>query len=292
MRATAVALLAALAAALPAVALAQQRVEFSAAPFSSSPAPLIGYVYEPRDAGPHPAVVMMHGCAGPYARDGQLGANPRMWAEYLAARGYVALVVDSFTSRGVKEVCTRKPSETPVRSRDRVGDTYAALAYLRARRDVDGWHVALMGWSHGGSTVLETIGRAPSSGAGFDAAIAFYPGCSPQARAPDLFHPYAPLLVLMGESDDWTPVRPCHELDAIVSRRNEPMQLVTYPGTYHAFDSPALRKPLVRKDVPNGVHPGQGVTMAPNPEAREDAKRRVADFLSRTLSKDASAVRR
>jgi len=32
-------------------------------------------------------------------------------------------------------------------------------------------------------------------------------------------------------------------------------------------------------EVPNGVHPGQGVTTAPNAEAREDAKRRVLGFL-------------
>jgi len=65
-----------------------------------------------------------------------------------------------------------------------------------------------------------------------------------------------------------------------VAARGEPTQIVTYPDTFHDFDNPALKGPHVRKDVPNGVHPGAGVTTAPNPAAREDAKRRVSAFLA------------
>jgi dienelactone hydrolase len=283
MRIGALALYAAGALAAAAPALAQEKVEIPAGTFSSAPAPLVGYFFEPRGEGVHPGVVMAHGCSGPYARDGKLGALYRMWAEYLAARGYAALVVDGFTPRGLKEVCTVKFGDRSLRPRDRVGDMYAALAWLRSRAGVDGSRVALMGWSHGGSTVLATMGHAPRNGSGFEAAVAFYPGCTPYARASGRFHPYAPLLVLMGEADDWTPARPCHELADTVGKRGEKLELVTYPDTYHAFDSPALAKRIVRRDVPNGVHPGQGVTIAPNPEARDDAKRRVEEFLRGTL---------
>lgn len=93
----------------------------------------------------------------------------------------------------------------------------------------------------------------------------------------------APLLLLIGEADDWTPAAPCKALAARVAARGEPMQIVTYPGTYHDFDSPALTAPRVRADVPNGVNPGAGVTTAPNPAAREDAKLRVKAFLSEHL---------
>ena len=51
-----------------------------------------------------------------------------------------------------------------------------------------------------------------------------------------------------------------------------------YANAHHGFDAP--RGKLVhRTDVPNGVNPGQGVHVGPDPAAREDANRRVAAFL-------------
>jgi dienelactone hydrolase len=61
------------------------------------------------------------------------------------------------------------------------------------------------------------------------------------------------------------------------------MRIVLYPDSYHDFDNPALKTKRVRKDVPNGVHPGEGVTVAPNAQAREDAKLRVLAFLGAPL---------
>ena len=273
---------------IPALCLAQQKLEIPTAGISSSPEPLVGHLFEPRESGKRGAVVMVHGCGGAYGRNGRLNPRHQMWGEYLAAQGYIALMVDSFTSRGIKEVCTQKTSTRTIRPRDRVGDAYAALAYLRSRPDVDAANVSLLGWSHGGSTVLNAMARAPSSSPGFTRAIAFYPGCTPFARAPGDFHPYAPLLVLMGEADDWTPAAPCRELADIVGKRPEPMELVLYPGAYHDFDAPDLTGLRVRHDVPNGVHPGSGVTIAPDPQAREDAKRRVIEFLAILRSKSAN----
>jgi hypothetical protein len=39
-----------------------------------------------------------------------------------------------------------------------------------------------------------------------------------------------------------------------------------------------------RLDVPNGVHPGQGVTVGPNPGARATANVRVRAFLRDRLA--------
>lgn len=267
---------------LAAVTLARAepiQVAVPTAGLSSSPAPLVAYLFEPATPGPHPAVVMLHGCGGAYARSGALNARHLMWGDLLAANGYVALMLDSFTSRGVKEICTQKYAERSLKDVDRAGDAYAALAFMRARSDIDAKQVAVLGWSHGGSTVLATIKRRPTQDAGFARAVAFYPGCSAAAKRPAAFDPYAPLLVLIGESDDWTPAAPCEALTAAVRARGGPMEIVTYPGTYHDFDNPGITRQRVRTEVPNGVHPGQGVTTAPNPEAREDAKRRVLRFL-------------
>jgi dienelactone hydrolase len=253
------------------------QVAVPTAGLSSSPKPLVAFTFEPSTPGPHPAVVMMHGCGGAYGSGGALNARHRMWGEFLAQSGYVALMLDSFTSRGVKELCTQKIAARTLKQADRVGDAYAALAFLRARKDVDAKRIAVLGWSHGGGVVLSTITQAKHDPA-FARAVSFYPGCTDRAKRSAEFHPYAPLLVLIGESDDWTPAAPCRVLSDAVRARGETMELVTYPDTYHGFDNPATRKRL-RTDVPNGVHPGEGVTVAPNPEAREDAKKRVLKFL-------------
>ena len=266
---------------LPLLALAQERITIPTAGVSSSPSPLVAHLFTPKGDGPHPAVVMVHGCGGAYSRNGKLNPRHQMWGEYLASHGYVVMMLDSFTSRGVKELCTQKISSRTLRPAERATDAYAALAYLRSRPDVVAAKVSIVGWSHGGSTVLNAMAHAPAKGAAFSRAIALYPGCTSFAKAPDRFHPYAPLLVLMGDADDWTPAPACQELTDIVKKRPEPMELVLYPGAYHDFDNPALKTKRVRKDVPNGVHPGEGVTVAPDPQAREDAKTRVTEFLNR-----------
>jgi dienelactone hydrolase len=270
---------------IPTAHAASEQISIPTANISSSPEPLVAYLFKPAGAGPHPAVVMLHGCGGAYDNKGVLGSRHRMWGEYFASQGYEALMLDSFSSRDLKEICTVKFSERSIKESDRVGDAYAALAWLRQQNDVDANRIAVLGWSHGAGVTLDVITRKPKavSAEGFKAAVAFYPGCTTRQDHPEKFHPYAPLLVLMGESDDWTPAAPCKALTAAVAARGEPMSIVTYPDTYHDFDNPGITSKHVRKEVPNGVNPGQGVTTAPNPEAREDAKKRVVTFFAEQL---------
>ncbi|WP_158443099.1 aspartyl protease family protein [Rubrivivax gelatinosus] len=260
-----------------------QHVEIPGAGLSSSPAPLNGFVFAPDGAGPHPAVVMMHGCGGAYGRDGTLNPRHRMWGEFLAAHGYLALMLDSFGPRGVRELCTQPMKERTLKEHDRAGDADAALAYLRTRPEVAAGRIALLGWSHGAGSVLATITGQRPGAPRYDAAIAFYPGCSARARHPEDFHPAVPLLLLIGEADDWTPAEACRVLAASANARGDSVRLVTYPDTFHDFDNPALKAPHRRTEVPNGVHPGQGVTVAPNPAARADAQQQVLRFLADRL---------
>jgi dienelactone hydrolase len=59
--------------------------------------------------------------------------------------------------------------------------------------------------------------------------------------------------------------------------------VTTYADSYHAFDSPTGRV-VHRTDVPNGVHPGAGVHLGPNPAAREAANASVRAFLRQRLA--------
>lgn len=250
---------------------------------SAPPQSLNAWLFEPRTKPPWPAVVMVHGCGGAFAKDGALGARHRMWGEHLAAHGYAALMVDSFGARGIAQICTTQFSARTLTSADRVNDAYAALAYLRQRADIQSQRIALLGWSHGGGVALDAMTRTRVSSDRFAVGVSFYPGCTSRNARAARFHPYAPVLLLIGEADDWTPAAPCKALAATVAARGEPLQIVTYPDTYHDFDNPALKTKRVRTDVPNGVRPGAGVTVAPNPQAREDAKQRVLDFLRQHL---------
>ena len=262
-----------------------QAVMVPTAGISSSPVALRALIFRPDAEARQPAVVMLHGCGGVYGKDGTLNARHRMWGEYLAAQGYVALMLDSFSSRGLTKICSIKFSERTLKEADRVGDAYAALDFLRQLPGVDPQRIALLGWSHGAGVTLGAITRPTAlvRQNGFQAAVAFYPGCTSRNKKADRFHPYAPLLLLIGEADDWTPAAPCKALAASVAKRGEPLQIVTYPDTFHDFDNPALKTQRLHTHVPNGVNAAAGVTTAPNAQAREDAKQRVKAFLAEHL---------
>jgi dienelactone hydrolase len=159
---------------------------------------------------------------------------------------------DSFTTRGHPDgVCTdASRSRDDVSPARRVRDAYAALAHLRTLPFVDGAHVGLMGGSHGGSTTLtsmivpesDTDLLATERRAGFAAAVALYPGCVASRRTwsnPGVYRPAAPLLILIGDKDDWTPAEPCRRLSEAAQQAGYPVTIKIYPGAYHLFDSNA-----------------------------------------------------
>jgi dienelactone hydrolase len=197
-------------------AAAQQRVTFdSAASREGKPAsPIQGYLTRPRGEGPFPAVVLLHSCLG-------LPADRQAIADLLAGWGYVALFVDDFATRGLKETCAVDFSEG-------MADAFGALAYLARLRYVDATRIAAVGYSQGGDTALQLA----AIGAGFKAAAAFYPPCENQADAKLRL----PTLILIGREDDVTPAADCERL----ARRQPEVKLVVYPGAYHLFDDPAF----------------------------------------------------
>jgi dienelactone hydrolase len=229
-----------------------------------------------------PAVIMLHGCGG-IGRDRKLNARHAMWKDWLNERGFVVVFPESFTSRGFEEICTQKFSDRTLKQSDRVDDVIAARRWLIARDDIDASRIVLWGFSHGGGTVLATItkriGEELAPETKFAQAISFYPGCTSymmSARVPKIS---SPLALLIGEADDWTPAAPCKAWVKTLLEYKLPATITTFPDAFHDFDNPN-GKLRVRKDVPNGVNGTEkGVTVGPNPEAREAAKRQVAELL-------------
>lgn len=115
-------------------------------------ATLTGYLYRPAAAQPAPAIVALHGCGGLFNRRGEMASRHADWAARLVAAGYVVLFPDSFRSRGFESVCETR--ERRVVPRDRGGDAAGAADWLAQQPFVDGQRMAVLGWSHGGSSVL------------------------------------------------------------------------------------------------------------------------------------------
>jgi len=247
---------------------------------------------KPEGSGPFPAVVIMHDCSGLGPRS---SGAPGRWAKELVGRGYVVLMPDSFTTRGHPDgVCTdASRSRDDVSPARRVRDAYAALAHVRTLPYVDGAHVGLMGGSHGGSTTLTSM-IAPESEAdllakerraGFAAAVALYPGCVASRRTwsnAGVYRPVAPLLILIGDKDDWTPAYPCRRLAEAAQQAGYPVTIKIYPGAYHSFDSNAPVR-FVATRVNANAPSGRGATTGGDPAAWADSIREVVDFFGRYL---------
>ena len=284
-----------------AIATEGERVRFPSIdidPIHGTPVMLDGLFFTPDpSAGGFPTVIALHGCDGMYStlasRQDKLSARHQAMADLLVAEGYAVLFPDSFNPRGRREVCTVPAAKQTIMQANRRLDVLGALEYLRTRNDVSRQRIALLGWSHGGSTVLATMNaRSPAviayrahladTDTFFLTAIAFYPGCNPSLRDRDGFAPAAPLSIFIGEADDWTSVKPCVALGKRMAAQGGALEVRTYPDTYHDFDNPSMRRPM-HLDVPNGVYPGQGVTVASNRAARDDAYARMKAQLRAAL---------
>jgi dienelactone hydrolase len=175
----------------------------------------------------------------------------------------------------------------------RVRDAYAALAHLRALPYVDGAHIGLMGGSHGGSTTLASMVApehdsdllAREKRGGFAAAVAFYPGCVASRRTwsgAGVYQPVAPLLILIGDKDDWTPAEPCRRLTEAARQAGYPVTIKIYPGAYHSFDSDRPVRYVAARINPNAPS-GRGATTGGDPAAWADSIREATAFFGRYL---------
>jgi dienelactone hydrolase len=139
-------------------------------------------------------------------------------------------MVNSFGPRGKTNICAPGQGQI-IQPARRAKDAHGAKLYLESLPFVDPNRIAVMGWSHGGMSTLEAVTINEPSSSPFQAAIAFYPRCTP------LYIVNTPLLVLIGEKDDWTPANLCQFY--IKPKKGWPeIILKVYPDAYHAFDMP------------------------------------------------------
>ena len=249
---------------------------------------IAGYLFRPNAPGPRPAIVLLHGRAGPYSanynKDCQqvarrvrspcnattLSKRHMMWGEFWAARGVIALLPDSFGPRGVAHGFGRFSHGDP--ERDEVNektvrplDAEGALTYLRGRPDVVANRIFVQGWSNGGSTALNVMIRQGDR-AGFRAALVFYPGCGRAALLDDTVETAAPLSMFLGAEDEEVSPEICQHVAERSLKAGTDIAVMLYRGATHDFDDPGER----RQAVPD------------NKAARADALARAAAVIDRT----------
>lgn len=213
----------------------------------------------PPGAGPFPMVVLLHGCNG--LRPNTWARWVRPWAAAVHAEGIGVAVVDSFTPRGIEEVCTRGAAAW---ARQRANDAHAVRAWLAASPFARADRIAVMGMSNGGRTVLAALRAQPAGRQGFRAGVALYPGCQSDIDARFA----VPLLVLIGTGDTVTPARACEAMRDAQPPGAPPVTLVLYPNALHSFDVDLPERHFL------------GMQLGGDAAATADARRRVLAFLA------------
>jgi dienelactone hydrolase len=229
---------------------------------TGTPLMLTGKLTKPEGDSPFPAVVCLHGCGGISRRDNR-------WVERLSSWGYVTLQVDSFGPRGKSSICTYTQLISPV---TRAQDAHDAKVFLAGFPFVNKDKIGVMGWSHGGWTTIHAISpkiAIRNKDNLFKAAIAFYPYCDLPLSKLD-----GPLLILIGDYDDWTPARLCSQMMPFKKASDE-VTLKIYPKAYHAFDAEGMdRYEQGSRDRHRLLY---------NPAAASDSIIRVREFLEKHL---------
>jgi dienelactone hydrolase len=160
------------------------------------------------------------------------------YAQALNEAGCAALIVDSFTGRGVRRTVA---DQTLVSGAQMEGDAFAALALLRADPRIDPSRIGVMGVSKGGVATLNTAiavrrrwrgGFAPL----FDLHVAICPGATAQHRDPTTHG--RPIYFMLAGQDDYTPAPLAVEYaERMRAAGNRAIKVKVYSGAHHGWES-------------------------------------------------------
>lgn len=235
-----------------------------------------------KSAGPFPTLVLAHTCGGIRA------AEMRYWVEAALQEGYAVLVVDSM--RGHKNNCY---PPAPVPAGRRLKDLYDAIAHLAKLPFVDAARIAEAGFSQGAfmagllaspKAKQAVAPEAPryAASAGLYGTCEWPPGSlkNTKLRIRYVFDDTdRPLLFLMGDEDRETPAEYCGALLPALKAQGAPVEWHLYPGVTHCWDCTSL------DGFSKVDHKGERVSYRYDKATTEDSRRRLFDFLARSLKK-------
>jgi dienelactone hydrolase len=203
--------------------------------YDKKPTVIWGTLYMPKNAGGRiPAMVISHGSAGVEQKDID------RWVRAFNEMGIAAFVVDSFGGRGIVSTMDDQSQLSPAAND---ADALFALKLLGTDPRIDPKKIGQIGFSRGGGVAMDMVLESFRKGvidddARFSALIGFYPGCAQvwwEVPAPPLTG--APLMLALGEKDDYTPAKLCLNFMDIMKRDGLALEVHVYPGAYHDFDN-------------------------------------------------------
>lgn len=209
----------------------------------------LGTLYLPPEAGPENKVavmVILHGSGGEWSGRG------RAHAQVLNQHGIGALVVDTFSGRGLTKKDRYIRRLMKVNLPDQLTDAFAALDLLQTHPHVDGGRIGVMGYSLGGTSAVlasfEEIARHAARGnQRFALHVGFYPPAN--VRPENGLGTGAPVVCLWGGKDLATPKADCRRLVEFLKKGGAPVRAVWYPEAAHGWNSVEPLK--FYKGIPN-----------------------------------------
>jgi dienelactone hydrolase len=231
------------------------------------------------EAEKSPAVILLHGSAGPSAREGG-------YADALHTAGFVTLEPDLWSARGLAGGSEGRPKTVP----ETLPDLYGARAFLAARPDVDAARIGVVGFSFGGVMAMLASTRAYNdtflTGAHFAALMPVYPACWTYNQIPghewrDLVD--APLFIVTGGLDQYDDDPSANEklLGSLSPAEHARTRTHAFPDAHHCFDMPGVD--IVVQDPMSHRGAGGDVIMRHNPAAAAQSQGLCVGFFSETL---------
>jgi dienelactone hydrolase len=234
------------------------------------------YIIRPTGSGPYPVIVYLHDCGGlaPEVKTSEFGAQSSLaetsreafWTKRLLSWGYAVVLVDSYTTRGIKDTCADGKMSTA-----RVADACGALTYVVKQPWADPQRIGLLGFQTGDHWRVPAPVDSTAFVIGperFKAAVAFVysPLCGLKSRMS------APTLVINGISVP-EKAETCPRSTAQQSEGGAPAEERVVPNLFKNFE-------------PNSAMPDKvpfAEWLKAEPQNAEMAVAQVRDFFAQHL---------
>jgi uncharacterized protein len=236
---------------------------------------------------PLPAVVILHGSAGPSAREGG-------YADALNAAGIATLEPDQWSARGLAGGARGRPRTVA----ETLPDLFGARRFLARDPRIDATRIGAMGFSFGGVAMMLATTKAYSEryspDGTFAALMPCYPICWLYGNVPGIEFANlvnTPVFLLTAALDQYdNDPRAGEKLVSSLSEADKSkVRTRAMADCHHGFDMPGVD--LLAEDPSSNRGAGGTAIMRYNAAATVEAHKLAAEFFSAALNRQAITIR-